>query len=288
MRSFRLAACRSCAGVICNRSIAAQLGRPHRNATEYFPTRPRVRKPNPRLMSPIPSACRRTPYGSNACDCDPIQWLTSMLMMCRAATGAVTRPRRARGLTTRTSFGTPVTPGGARLLQRGSPPPPPMTDPTGLWFVGLRPQRQPHPEFGYRYGCRPNAHAAQAGLPGYRPCGLRGHAAHGNALWGQPVSADGASGWRRCCAMKTNANSHGSARRERRKPVPAVGRLASETGFGQRLLLEKWLAALLCKRAAHDNSARRAIYEPVPAVTQAKECSRVQPAVFISLGRARR
>ena len=51
-----------------------------------------------------------------------------------------------------------------------------MTDPTGLWFVGLRPQRQPHPEFGYRYGCRPNAHAAQAGLPSYSSCGLRGHA----------------------------------------------------------------------------------------------------------------
>jgi hypothetical protein len=52
MRSFRLAACRSCAGVNCNRSIAAQLRRPYGNATQYFPTRPLVRKPDPRLSNP--------------------------------------------------------------------------------------------------------------------------------------------------------------------------------------------------------------------------------------------
>ena len=48
------------------------------------------------------------------------------------------------------------------------------------------------------------------------------------AAFGQPVShcsyaesnAHGVGGWRRCCAMKS---THGSARRERRKPVPAVG-----------------------------------------------------------------
>jgi hypothetical protein len=133
MRSFRLAACRSCAGVNCNRFIAAQLRKPYGNATQYFPTRPLVRKPDPRLLSPppIPSACRRTLHRSSVCEYDPAPWATLILMACRAATGTVTRPKRARSLTTRTGFGTLVPPGGGRLLQRGSPPPPPLTDPAG-------------------------------------------------------------------------------------------------------------------------------------------------------------
>lgn len=53
MRSFRLAACRSCADVNCNRSIATQLRRPYGNATQYFPTRPLVRKPSV-VVSPHP------------------------------------------------------------------------------------------------------------------------------------------------------------------------------------------------------------------------------------------
>jgi hypothetical protein len=170
MRSFRLAACRSCAGVNCNRSIAAQSRRPYEKATQYFPTRPLVRKPNPRLMSHIPTACRRTPYGANACDYDPAPWPTLILAACRAATGTVTRPRRARGLTTRTSFGTPVTPGGGRLLQRGSPPPPPLTDPAGLFSFevsGGLPVHTPNTNVGCARGAL-GTHLRTYGLRGHR------------------------------------------------------------------------------------------------------------------------
>ena len=37
-----------------------------------------------------PSACRRTPYGSNPCECDPALWPTLILMACRGV-GAVVR-----------------------------------------------------------------------------------------------------------------------------------------------------------------------------------------------------
>jgi len=74
---------------------------------------------------------------------------TGVMTQCRKPTSiwmaswtvGVTVTRSARparqakgGLTARTGFGTPVTPGGGRLLQRGSPPPPPHDEPPPGFF----------------------------------------------------------------------------------------------------------------------------------------------------------
>jgi hypothetical protein len=52
IRSFSAAACRSWAGVNCNRSIASRLRKPFGNATPYSLTRPLGKQPNPRSLSP--------------------------------------------------------------------------------------------------------------------------------------------------------------------------------------------------------------------------------------------
>jgi hypothetical protein len=81
--------------------------------------------------------------------------------------------RHTTRLTTRTSFGTLITLGGGRS-SAGFPIPTSLVAAAGLWFVGLRPQRQPHPESEQRHGRRPEARPAQAGLPSYSSYGLRG------------------------------------------------------------------------------------------------------------------
>ena len=148
IRSFRLAACRSCAGVNCNRSIASRLRKPYGNATQYFPTRPLVRKPSV-VVSPHPirlpldtvrvKRVRARPSALADLDMDGV-----------VGRGSHSHEvsNTSKGLDHSDQLWQTCHARWWSSLQRGSPPPPPLTDPAGLSFIGLRPQRQAHPEFG--------------------------------------------------------------------------------------------------------------------------------------------
>ena len=192
MRSFRLAACRSCAGVNCNRSIAAQLRRPYGNATQYFPTRPLVRKPSV-VVSPHPirlpldtvrvKRVRARPSAVADLDMDGVPGRESH---------SHEVSKTSKGLDHSDQLWHTCHARWRSFLQRGSPPPPPMTFAAGRsveneWLTVLvihqtRTLVAHEGRWARFYDVRPTR-------------------TRGNALWGQPVSAGGASGWRRCCAM---------------------------------------------------------------------------------------
>ena len=105
-------------------------------------------------------------------------------------------------------------------LQRGSPPPPPMTDPAGLSPIGhdLSDSRTGIRAAAWTRSRSSSGTGRDARLSSIQPTRTRGHV--------ETRSGSGERGQgRRLAALphvKTN-KAHGSARRERRDRVPAVG-----------------------------------------------------------------
>jgi hypothetical protein len=147
--------------------------------------------------------------------------------------------RHTTRLTTRTSFGTLITLGGGRS-SAGFPIPTSLVAAAGLWFVGLRPQRQPHPESG-QHGRGPDAQAAQVGLPGYRPCGLQIHAGALKRTLG--AAGERGRGRRLATLPRVKTNKHTATHAgDNPNPRQPWERLTNGAASGQRFFISPYSA----------------------------------------------
>ena len=185
------------AGVNCNRSIAAQSRSPLRKSNPIISNSPARQVTQPSVDESHPNRLPPDAVQVNACE--------SFIAVANLAIDGVPGSDRhgdegktSKGLDHKDQLWHTCHARWCSFTSAGFPTPTSLDGPHRALIRWITTSAAAAPGIRVTAWHRPDAHPAQAGLPSHSSCGLRGPAGTRKRALGAPVSAGGASGWRRC------------------------------------------------------------------------------------------